>query len=456
MKSNAKSKIIILITLGILFALSPIITTNLSFIMGNSDRSSENSDEINLDNEDPKISKVSGRIYINDDSPTSNWSVAEAAGICTGKGTYSEPYIIEDLVIDGEGSGTCIYIRNSDVYFRIENCTVFNSGTDMDYDSGIKLLNATKGTLINNSCSSNYRGIYLGYYSNNNTLSGNIANNNYFYLSGYKYGYGIYLEDSNNNTLSGNTANNNGYGIYLENSNNNTVTGNLMNECGLEMTSFENDVDTTNLVNGKRLYYYVNEVNLGPNNFTNAGQVILVNCNDSIISNLNTSYSSNGISLHSSNNNNISEITANNNRIGISINGNFNTISGNTANNNHQSGISLLDLTNYNTISGNTANNNKYGIRLYYSSNNNISGNTANDNEYGIYLSISYSNTISRNNLVGNDVCIYEDEFSTGKNVFENNDCGEDDGKISGYNLFFLLGILSVAVILISKKLKKS
>ena len=48
MKSKAKSKTIILLTIGILFALSPIITTNLNSNVGISDKFSNYSDEINF------------------------------------------------------------------------------------------------------------------------------------------------------------------------------------------------------------------------------------------------------------------------------------------------------------------------------------------------------------------------------------------------------------------------
>ena len=56
MKSNSKSKIIILFTLGILFALILIEIPNLSFISGKDDNSSDYSDIINLDT--LKTSKV--------------------------------------------------------------------------------------------------------------------------------------------------------------------------------------------------------------------------------------------------------------------------------------------------------------------------------------------------------------------------------------------------------------
>ena len=388
MKSNPKTKIIILIILGITLCLSPIINNYLSF-------NAETSD-INSYNENLKISKVSGPIYIDGNSAYYNWSYVKSTGICTGEGTYSDPYVIEDLVIDGGGSGSCIEIEDSSVYFRIENCTVYNFGY-YGNDAGIRLNRVSNGSLITNNCSSNgYNGISL-VHSDNNTVSGNTANDN---------GNGIFLSHSDNNTISGNIANNNERnGIELSDSNNITVLGNIMNERGLRISgSLEelrsHDINATNLVNEKPLYYYANEINLGPSDFTNAGQVILVNCDDSLISNLNISYTSTAISLFYCNNNVISRNTANNNYYnGISLDySNYTTVSGNTVNNNSD-GIALYYNSDNNNISGNTVNNNWYGIALYYDNdNNNISGNTANNNQEGIYLSpVSYNNIISEN-----------------------------------------------------------
>jgi len=572
MKSNRKKKSIILIILGIFFAFTPIITTNLSYITGNSNKSLGYNNDLTLDNENLKISAVSGKIHIDN-----NWTAAEAAGICTGNGTYSNPYIIEDLVIDGGGSGSCIMIENSDVYFRIENCSVYNSGGYPNAGAGIQLNNVTKGKLVINNCTSNsygislydcdnntisgntvdnnnlngiyldfsdnniisgnsadntHNGIYLDSQCDNNNISGNSADNNHYgiflfdncdnnIVSGNTANYnsyGIFLKDSDYNTVSGNTANYNTFGIYLWDSKNTTISGNIMNECGLYFgRSFEEqNIDTTNLVNGKPLYYYSNDVNLGPANFINAGQVILVNCSDSLISNLNVSYSSNGISLYYCINNTISGNTVDNNNLnGIYldfsdnniISGNIasnnadygiflfdncdnNIISGNTAINNYWAGIGLF-YSNNSTISGNTASDNKYGIDIWHSDYNTVSGNTANYNSYGIYLNNKYGidilhsdyntvsgntanynyryginlcesnyNVVSGNTLIGNDECIVEDncignEFSDNGSCTYGDGGSKGDGAIPGYNLFFLLAILSVAVILISKKLKK-
>jgi len=377
MKSNPKLKIMILITLGILLALSPIFVNILNFNVGYGDKNSENGDAINLNDENLKISTISGKIHIINNS---GWIDFRNDGNCTGSGAYSDPYVIEDLVIDGGGSGNCIWIENSDVYFKIENCAVYNSG---EYNAGIRLSRVKNSQLINNTVNYNWAGIYLS-NSNFNDISKNTANDNRdgIYLSDsdnnhisentayYNKWRGIYLSDSDNNSISGNTANDNIDGIYLWVSDNNTVSGNIMNECGLSLFgTFEelrsHDIDATNLVNGKPLYYYTNEVNLRPNNFTNAGQVILVNCHDSLISNLNTSHTSRGITLYYCNDNTITGNTANDNRDGIYLKySDNNTVSGNIASYNQYYGIYLKSSDN-NTISGNTASNNGIGICIY-------------------------------------------------------------------------------------------
>ncbi len=531
MKSNAKSKIIILIAVGILIALSPVIIINLILITGYNYKGSEYNNEINLNNKNLKISAVSGKIHIINKS---GWVDFKNAGNCTGTGTYSDPYVIEDSVINGGGSGSCILIENSTVYFRIENCTLYN--TD---NTGIRLSNVNNSLIITNFCSSSRNGINLS-GCNNNTISENIVNNNLYgiYLSGCNNNtisgntansnsFGIYLSNINNNTISGNTinlgsngidifdsnyntilgnilnnndfrgihllfcdyntisgniVNNDWFGIYLEGDNNNitgntlnynhcgiylrnsnddTISGNIMNESGLDLSGnlemlTSLIIDTTNLVNGKPLYYYLNEKDLGPNNFTSAGQVILVNCNDSLISNLDVSYCNKGIYLIYSNYNNISRNTANIGFYGIYlINSNYNNISGNTANLGAY-GIYLLHSIN-NNIMGNIANNNsETGIYLSFSDYSTISGNTANNNkDTGIHLFCSDYNIVSGNILLGNDECIVETNCK-GNKFSDNGSCtyGQADDIIPGYNLFFLLSILSVVAILISIKKK--
>jgi parallel beta-helix repeat protein len=525
MKSNRKTRFIILVILGILFAFSPIIATNLSFITGNTNKYSEYFDGINFENENLKISKVSGKIHIVNNS---GWVDFRNDGNCTGSGTYSDPYVIEDLVIDGGGSGSCILIENSEVYFRIENCTLYNFG------EGIRLWNVSNSLVFDNNFSSGIWGIYLLYYSHNNTISGNTINCQEFGIRllgydnnilgniinvsqplGYSYGISISWGGSNNNLISGNTVYlarvgihiDEGYnhiimnntinnselkGLRLMRTNNITISENKMNDCGLsiECDPYASEVDrlsqlnshhidTTNLVNGKPLYYYVDIIGLGLADMTNAGQVILVDCTYSSISNLNTSFGSTGISLYYSNNNNITDNIASNNKLhGIYLyECDYNLISGNTARNNifpetypEPYGFYLSDSY-YNTLYYNNLINNEYQ---------GFSGgsNTWNSPRKIIYTynGINYTNHLGNywDDYTGNDANndgIGDTPYSTGE-VIDNYPLMDSienyiiiemlepsevsDGIIPGYNLFLLLGILSIGVIIISKRVKKS
>jgi parallel beta-helix repeat protein len=107
-------------------------------------------------------------------------------------------------------------------YNRITNNTA--SGNE---EIGIYLDSSSNNTIINNTATNNiyHSGIFLGGYSDNNTVSDNIFDNN---------DMGIYLASSNFNTFINNMANYNhpglnGDGIILDTSNNNTFINNTIN-----------------------------------------------------------------------------------------------------------------------------------------------------------------------------------------------------------------------------------
>jgi parallel beta-helix repeat protein len=375
-----KTKVLFLLTLLILFLFSGIFNSRFSknIITNNNYLEFNEKDQIQI-NLSGFWNLTGSPIFIDDSDTNYNWSKTAAENDwCSGSGSWTDPYVIENVTIDGQGSGNCIEIKNSNTYFIVQNCSIYNSGSPLG-NAGIKLDIVDNGKIINNNCSdNNYCGIHL-WHSNNNTLSGNTANNN-----GY---YGIWIDCGNKNTLLGNTMN--FCGISLD--------GSL-----LELAS--HSIDDTNLVNNKPLYYYTNEVHLGPDNFTNVGQIFLINCCNSIISGINISDGS-GIYLHYCVNNTLSGNNASNNNVrGIYLReSNNNTLSGNTANNNNN-GIVLLNGDN-NTLSGNTANNNKIGMILSVSNNNTLSGNTINNNSYGILLiSNNNNNKIFLNNFFNNEI----------------------------------------------------
>lgn len=226
---------IIFATIGIVFAFLLIINSNLIF---NAVSSHQGNDVNSLDNRNLNMSALSGKIIIDN-----NWSAAESVGICTGSGTYSDPYVIEDLEINGGMCGSCIWIGYTTEYFKIVNCTVYSSGPNWD-DAGIKIgADVKNGQIINNTIYNLYHS-YLGMFlesCDNCTISGNIVNN--FVGEGMRILYstnstfsdnnvqgndfGINLGDCSYINISGNTANNNDHsGIHLDNCNNQIISGN--------------------------------------------------------------------------------------------------------------------------------------------------------------------------------------------------------------------------------------
>jgi len=257
------------------------------------------------------------------------WEEASAETWCSGSGTLEEPYLIENVTIDGGNLANCITIKNSDKYFRIENCTVFNSGAGA-YEAGIHLDLAGNGTLINNNCSfNNKNGMYL-YGSDNTTVSENIANNN--------QDLGIYVRGSDNTTISENTANNNqNLGIYVCGSDNNTISENTANNnsyCGIYIYHSDNNTVSGNTAN----------------NYQNIGIYIYNSNNNTVSGNTANNNEGSGICIYGSDNTTISGNTANNGGYGIySYRSNSTTVSGNVVDNNVNYGIYTQE-SDYNLI----------------------------------------------------------------------------------------------------------
>ncbi|TFG10756.1 MAG: hypothetical protein EU535_08050, partial [Promethearchaeota archaeon] len=95
------------------------------------------------------------------------WAKDEMGYVSQGTGDISDPYIIENLVIDGQNSHGGIEIvdsRNDEmampIYFRIENNIIYNVGAANSRSAGIKLYRTLHGTIRNNIISSDKGGNY--------------------------------------------------------------------------------------------------------------------------------------------------------------------------------------------------------------------------------------------------------------------------------------------------------
>jgi len=322
-----------------------------------------------------------------------------------------------NIIIDGNGTthqgpgfGSGFDLGVNNVTIKSTNIKNFSSGIfvhssylDVISDNNITasgycdiFLDAPSGynSISGNNIANSYEGIHLDSSLGNSITENNITGNH----------IGILLDFSTDNGINGNDITNNDAGIVLYYSSSNNVSGNTFVNDGLQV-EYSGNVVTGNLVNGKPLVY-LEEVS--DYVVKDAGQVILVKCNNVTVESLNLSNTDVGVQLFETNNARISgnSIIANNIqgiRLGYSSN---NSISGNNITDNYE-GL-FLGSSSYNNISGNNVmNNSRIGIFLYSSSKNIISGNDVKKNVYGIWLYSSLGNKCHHNNFIDNTYHAY-------------------------------------------------
>jgi len=267
--------------------------------------------------------------------------------------------------VTGSGSGNGITVTGR------SNVTVRNM-TTKNFDYGIQLYYSSNDIVSGNNVTANsWAGIFLD-HSSNNIVSGNNATAN--------NGYGIWLASSSNDIVSGNNVTANSWaGILLGSSSNNTLSGNVMGGnrynfgvVGSALSDYLQSVDTSNLVDGKPVYYFMNQSDIVVNAdaYPQVGYLGFVNCANVTVQGLNLTSNRQGLLLVSTNN---SKITSNN-----------------IANNDY--GVEL-EFSSNNTLSGNNVANSYCGILLYSSGNNVFYHNNFINNTHHVYISPSYANS---------------------------------------------------------------
>jgi parallel beta-helix repeat protein len=257
--------------------------------------------------------------------------------------------------------------------------------------------NLPQGIAIRSS--SNYNQI-----TGNNIIDFNELNETNFMSSG-----SITLFSCEGNVISSNTIVNSG-GIFLDTSSNNVLRNNAVSGTGSgfevsgspqpKLSSFINDIDDSNTIDGKKIYYLINKsyLSINPSTYPKIGYLALVNCTRMIVEN--THFNTQGILLAWTTD---SQIT------------------NNDISNNYGDGV-ILNCASNNKITENNINANSVaGIRLSYSNQNLVSGNYITRNQMGIYLILSAdNNTITENNIADQDIGI---SFHTSSSnlIFHNN-----------------------------------
>jgi len=353
-------------------------------------------------------------------------------------------------------------------YVALVNCeriTVQNLNLSSN-GQGILLVNTTESTITKNNITESLEEDISVLWSSNNTICENnpdeillsLSSNNTILGNTMRY---VYMFSSSNNTILGNTIT----GVYVLHSSNNTISDNTywyiklhdspynifrnnyaykFEVEGSKLEHFIQDIDESNTVNEKPIYYWVNKRNMTVP--SDAGYVGLVNCTQMMIQDLNIKDNTQGILIAYTKNSTIRRNTLTDNNYGVQlVHSSHIDIYENTAvnckngihfkdssSNNHihrntiigyHNGVSngvSIDASFDNTISGNNITSNHKGIQLRDSSTNNISDNILTNNSNGILFFKSSDNSITNNNMTANTYGVNLEHDSYNNEISEN------------------------------------
>jgi parallel beta-helix repeat protein len=361
-----------------------------------------------------------------------------------------------------------------------DNNTITNNTVCYNEEYGILLRDSSNNTISNNKINNSLNGIFLYRSCDNNTISENnvtgcrmdiglvesssnavtknrgsitltyCSNNNISGNSANNSQVGIHAYVSNNNVITDNFFNNNCYGIRLEESRGNILRNNIMikNSFNFKITSYYgtlltythiNDIDSSNLVDGKPICYLVNISDMVIDSSSNAGTVYCINCQNLTIKDLSLANNGEGIYLFNTSNSRITNNNLSNNYHGILLEkSNKNMITENSLSKN---GFAIsLSNANENIISNNNASCNLhqvpctsnydpygYGIYLKFSNYNHLIGNNLSENKFGVYLYNSDNNVLDSNLLSRNSDCGIKLDGGSCSNIIEKNSLSENE-----------------------------
>jgi parallel beta-helix repeat protein len=307
----------------------------------------------------------------------------ENSTILVEPGVYNEHIVIQKPVkLIGSGESTVIKTQTSVKAIDIRRGVV-----------GAMLANL----FVNGSKVQYSTGVYIG---GMNTVVENVTVAN--------HDVGLHIYDSSGNILRNNHLINNTFNLRT---------------WGLSLSHFLHDIDSSNLVDGKKVYYWIN---MHDKTYPlDAGYVAAINCSRLTIMNLELANNFAGVLLAYTNDTFIYNVTCQRNEQGIRLLCSDNNVIMNSSFSSNLSGISLCTSSN-NTISGNVVELNEFGIYASYSDllpaysiNNKVLGNVIINNSKGIFLDKSSNNEIFNNEITNNVIGI--SLYGSGNNTFYHN-----------------------------------
>ena len=342
-------------------------------------------------------------------------------------GTYYEHVVVDKslsllgeardmTIIDGGGTSSVIYVTNN--HTAISGFTVRNSSDDWPPGAGILLDRVTNCSVSGSNVADNYYGIFVN-SSSLNIISGNKVTNNY---------EGIYSYYSSNNTMANNNASHNYYdGMVLYRSPNTTLQDDIFDDnwyslevIGWGIDDFIQYIDTSNLINGKPVYYLMDLQDESIDSSWNVGYLGLINCINVTVENIEVTDNGDGLLIANSHRITVknSVFVENHNGIMLWAGSSNNTIEGNIISNTSDVGI-YFDSACNNLISGNEITHHGVGIKLYSTADqNSFSGNMIRDNYFGLFFNYAGENSVYHNSFINNTYQARDD--APGWNFWDN------------------------------------
>jgi parallel beta-helix repeat protein len=293
------------------------------------------------------------------------------------------------------------------------------SGNDINFVSTYK---SSYNTFVGNNLP---QGLMIRQASNYNNITGNsIIDFNQLAETSIASSGSISIERGEGNFVSSNIIVNSG-GIFLDTSSNTVLRNNTVSGTGVgfevsgspqpSLSSFINDIDDSNTINGKKIHYLINrsDLSINPSTYPNPGYLALVNCTRMTIED--THFNTQGMLMAWTTDSQIidNDISKNCGDGVVLIYAPNNKIEKNNIDTNSGMGI-RLSYSNQNLISGNHITRNQMGIYLIHSaSNNTIAENNIADQDTGIHFYMASDNLIYHNNFVNNTKPVYDAYWET-------------------------------------------
>ena len=339
-------------------------------------------------------------LHVSEDYPTIQTAINAAYDgdtVFVSSGTYYEHVVVNKSVsligenkyitiIDGNKTDEHLITVSAD-QAQISNFTVRNAGDLASLGlitEGVRLLYVDDVVVSECFLSDNDCGIMVWGGVNNSIKDNNFVDN--------KCGLSLH-STLNNSIIRNNVSQNLDYGISIWTSGGNIFKNNSISDSGSNLYFFAsstlqdyiNDIDTSNTINGKPIYFLINQKDLTINTslFPEIGYLGLVNSTNILVENLNLLTSNGqGILFAYTNNSVIKGVTLADSRHGILLVGSRN-----------------------NMITSSLLQSNVVGIKLSSSDGNTITGNTLSYNWHGVYASLGTNNLFENNTITGSFSC---------------------------------------------------